>query len=289
MKTVVALLLQAVVVRSSSLLRLGQASAQGPACKQNCGGRGVCTAEGTCRCLPGYSGDACQSFCPNECSRQGLCIEGSCLCFAGFKGADCSAKSCCNGRGSCEVPGTCICNPGWGGTECKEQLTCPDPTCSGQGTCSGGKCICNEGFTGDKCQSFGQSCTPACGATGKCDRASKTCVCDAGYTGADCNTKILTCPKNCNNKGLCLNGVCMCGAGWSGEDCSRRFFTKSTGKLNGLSVPDVLPTASGVNPIEQMEKDLGPEPVMDLNGRLVPAKPAPAAAAAAAPAPAAAR
>lgn len=55
------------------------------------------------RCDAGYSGPACEAFCPNSCSGQGRCIEGGCLCFAGFAGTDCSVQQCCNGHGTCEV------------------------------------------------------------------------------------------------------------------------------------------------------------------------------------------
>merc|ERR1712072_1607927 len=71
-------------------------------CPDGCSGRGQCTKEGKCACFTGYSGEACQQYCPNECSHNGDCVEGGCLCFAGFLGVDCSIRGCCSGHGTCD-------------------------------------------------------------------------------------------------------------------------------------------------------------------------------------------
>lgn len=189
-----------------------------PTCPDNCNSRGSCTITGTCVCKAGYSGGACETFCPNECSQQGQCIDGACLCFAGFLGADCSVKSCCSGHGTCDQPGTCVCQPGWGGEDCSVSLVCPDPTCSGHGTCERGRCVCKDGFLGLSCE---QPTCPNCGAHGSCHEETGECICEEGFFGRDCSTQLLTCVNDCSGHGLCLNGQCMCGNGWSGSDCSR--------------------------------------------------------------------
>jgi len=193
-------------------------------CPSNCNGRGKCSSEGLCDCMAGYSGEACDTACPNECSHQGDCVEGACLCFNGFSGADCSTETCCHGHGSCEDPDTCVCDPGWGGDECGEKLICEDPDCSGHGTCKNGVCVCKPGFLGANCSVPEGGCDPACGENGMCNPETKACVCAAGYTGVTCAVQVQTCPNYCSNKGLCLNGKCMCGAGWAGDDCSQPYF-----------------------------------------------------------------
>jgi len=198
------------------------------ACPQDCSNRGICTKDGQCRCMAGYSGSACQSYCPNECSHQGDCVEGACLCYAGFLGVDCSINSCCSGHGSCDDPAACVCWPGWGGADCSVRLLCADPSCSGHGTCSEGNCLCKPGFTGATCAATAGGCNPPCGANGMCNPRTKKCDCTAGFTGPACTSALLACPGHCSNKGLCMNGRCMCGEGWMGVDCSQRYFVPGT-------------------------------------------------------------
>lgn len=257
---------------TASLHELGGAS-----CPENCNNRGICTSAGNCRCMAGYSGEACEAFCPNECSGQGRCIEGGCLCFAGFTGVDCSQQGCCSGHGSCDVPGTCECDIGWGGPECSIELKCPDPTCSSHGKCVQGTCDCEAGWAGPRCAAPTGGCIPQCGEQGKCNIETKKCECEDGYTGDDCTVKIQTCPNNCNFKGLCLHGFCMCGAGWSGEDCGRRYFAPGslatmTGKSpaddekpGGLSGSDFAIDASGRRADVALDEDMGSEPQIGLD------------------------
>lgn len=207
-----------------------------PHCPYRCHDRGTCQEDGTCQCYAGYSGVACETHCPNECSKQGSCLAGACLCFAGFAGVDCSVSSCCSGHGSCEDLEQCVCDAGWGGENCEVHLACADPSCSGHGDCLEGRCQCHAGFTGTTCALPGGGCSPLCGSHGICDAANHRCVCEEGFTGPGCETQVQTCPNHCSNRGLCFNGQCMCGAGWTGDDCTRRLF------IPGSSAADLLPT-----------------------------------------------
>lgn len=201
-------------------------------CPDNCNNRGTCSRLGECQCFAGYSGSACQSFCPNECSHQGACVESACLCFAGFLGIDCSIRGCCNGHGSCDNLGTCTCDAGYSGDDCATKLVCADPRCSGHGSCMNGMCKCSIGFSGPSCAVETGGCMPACGMNGACNPATKKCECATGFAGPMCTINLQTCPNHCNNKGLCMNGQCLCGTGWMGVDCGQRFFTPGQ-KLSG--------------------------------------------------------
>lgn len=74
------------------------------------------------------------------------------MCEYGWSGADCSLPLCCNGHGKCPIPGVCKCYKGWLGKECEIEKVCPDPDCSGHGTCFLGSCNCAFGWTGKACQ-----------------------------------------------------------------------------------------------------------------------------------------
>jgi len=147
-----------------------------PVCPENCQGNGKCNEDGSCSCYTGYSGVACQDFCPNLCSGQGQCSDGICLCLAGFAGADCSISVCCSGHGDCTVPETCVCQPGWVGDMCQLPMPCPDPTCSSHGQCLSGQCMCDPGWGGSTCENSPSECG-ACPPGGDCDRATGRCMC----------------------------------------------------------------------------------------------------------------
>jgi len=213
---------------------------QPPLCPGNCSNRGVCNDRGNCECLAGYSGQACQSYCPNECSHQGDCIEGACLCFAGFVGEDCSVSACCSGHGSCDEPDVCECEEGWGGQDCSLKMLCDDPSCSGHGSCDMGRCVCEVGYSGATCSLMAGGCNPPCTSHGMCNPDTKRCDCEQGFTGETCSAEVMTCPNHCSNKGLCFNGECMCGAGWGGADCSQRHFTP------GEAVGELLPPRNNI-------------------------------------------
>lgn len=149
-----------------------------PICPEDCNGFGKCNDNGMCRCFSGYSGVACENFCPNLCSGRGECTDGQCLCLAGWGGVDCSIKTCCSGHGQCPMPGTCVCDKGWMGEQCGIAMQCADPECSSHGKCEQGECDCDPGWTGDVCDGEPKECGH-CPAEGECDRAAGVCMCGA--------------------------------------------------------------------------------------------------------------
>mmetsp|Transcript_22644 Transcript_22644/g.40936 ORF Transcript_22644/g.40936 Transcript_22644/m.40936 type:complete len:808 (+) Transcript_22644:85-2508(+) len=123
-----------------------------PSCPEDCNERGRCEVDGTCSCIANYTGLACENHCPNSCSGRGECSGGMCVCDFGYGGVDCSQQLCCNGHGACPIPDVCHCYPGFIGAQCETEMQCPDPTCSGQGTCYLGVCRCAAGWEGVACQ-----------------------------------------------------------------------------------------------------------------------------------------
>jgi len=123
-----------------------------PSCPQDCNQRGRCEVDGSCSCIANYTGLACENNCPNSCGGRGECSGGMCVCDYGYGGVDCSAQLCCNGHGDCPIPDVCQCYPGFMGVQCEIEKQCPDPTCSGQGTCFLGQCRCAAGWEGVACQ-----------------------------------------------------------------------------------------------------------------------------------------
>jgi hypothetical protein len=131
-----------------------------------CSGRGLCDrVAGSCACVAGYTGDACQrTSCPNDCSGNGICQSEAyfigdvatatadasysysgfdansaygCKCDVGFRGADCSQRECPSGSDPMK---------GDGGADGMD--------CSGRGLCdyTKGACQCFKGFFGERCE-----------------------------------------------------------------------------------------------------------------------------------------
>lgn len=147
-----------------------------PRCPEDCNGQGRCNQDGTCTCMWGYSGIACQNFCPKACSGNGECANGVCICMSGYSGSDCSVRTCCSGHGECPLPDACQCHPGWQGDKCQIQMMCPDPTCNSRGACKFGRCECVGGWSGFACTVPPEECPP-CGPDGECDRITGLCMC----------------------------------------------------------------------------------------------------------------
>eukprot|EP00927_Polykrikos_kofoidii_P071042 TRINITY_DN67379_c0_g1_i1.p1 TRINITY_DN67379_c0_g1~~TRINITY_DN67379_c0_g1_i1.p1 ORF type:complete len:1140 (-),score=122.26 TRINITY_DN67379_c0_g1_i1:268-3687(-) len=161
---------------------LGDVIAQGrsiesPPCPEDCNGNGQCATGGVCICHSGFSGAACQDFCPRFCSGKGSCVKGRCLCLLGFIGDDCSVEVCCSGHGDCPMPEVCVCQPGWSGSQCHVPLSCPDPTCNFRGECKLGACHCSAGWSGPACTQPPHECGGPCPAGGECDRTAGLCMC----------------------------------------------------------------------------------------------------------------
>lgn len=140
----------------------------------SCSGKGRCDREtGTCECLPGYTGAACErTTCPNDCSGRGVCSsmkqiakavsENSALYYDSATFAAVRYSSAWDAQ---KMRG-CVCDVGSHGPDCS-MTECPstdDPlgglgaaqgkTCSGRGLCdtTTGSCNCFTGYKGAKCQ-----------------------------------------------------------------------------------------------------------------------------------------
>ena len=170
---------------------------------KSCSGdlRGTCSlidGSGTCGCLEGYAGIACEGYsgCPNGCSGHGTCGGGE---------EKISEKAC-------------MCDAGWVGAGCA--LECPvtslsGEVCDGKGTCSAldGKpiCTCEGAYVGDVCQF---SCDGSDSTTNDAAAAAANASSVCGGQG--------TCvvsekdPKD----GSAIGAACACLDGWGGATCT---------------------------------------------------------------------
>jgi len=213
----------------------------------------ACVHQGTCTCLPGYTGNTCDvlldpciaSPCPNN----SICISQpgekshTCDCLPGFIGDDCAKDPCfgvnCSGNGECvlnkESEPECNCTHDFVGSQCEESFDdCSGQNCSGHGKCEdklgGFVCHCNNGYSGATCEE--SVCTDVdCSGNGQClvtPGGTPQCMCNAAYTGSLCATRNLDCTvTNCSQTQVCelregedsYNYRCTCKPGYMGDDC----------------------------------------------------------------------
>ncbi|KFO21894.1 Delta and Notch-like epidermal growth factor-related receptor [Fukomys damarensis] len=200
----------------------------------------------TCLCLPGYTGELCQSkidYCVLDPCRNGAtCISSlsgfTCQCPEGYFGSACEEKvdpcasSPCQNNGTCYVDGvhfTCSCSPGFTGPTCADLVDfcalspCAHGTCRSVGTSY--KCLCDPGYHGLYCEEEYNEClsTPCLNAATCRDLVNGyECVCLADYKGIHCELYKDPCANvSCLNGGACdsesLNGTCVCAPGFTGK------------------------------------------------------------------------
>lgn len=232
--------------------------------------------------------------CPdNRCKNFGRCTNATCICLPGFTGdlcetdiLECDSDPCDHGR--CIEPiapnlYTCECEHGYTGTHCNESTTSDNPTrlcpdcyynktcyiepvgadrspgcpenmfgshcnvmCTEQDSCGGGHFVCDPD-TGDKMCKGGwgsHNCTVRavskacdsecpnvrCKNDGICFNG--TCCCQPKYTGKYCEQEILHCETTrCQNSGTCINSpngyTCHCPTGYTGTNCDYLISTHS--------------------------------------------------------------
>ncbi|XP_021582786.2 delta and Notch-like epidermal growth factor-related receptor [Ictidomys tridecemlineatus] len=202
----------------------------------------------TCLCLPGYTGELCQSqidYCILDPCRNGAtCVSSlngfTCQCPEGYFGSACEEKvdpcasSPCQNNGTCYADGvhfTCSCSPGFTGSTCAQLVDfcalspCAHGTCRSVGTSY--KCLCDPGYHGLYCEEEYNECLSApCLNTATCRDLVNgyECVCLAEYKGTHCELYKDPCANvSCLNGGTCdtegLNGTCVCAPGFTGEEC----------------------------------------------------------------------
>lgn len=227
-------------------------------CSKNCTGRGECTKQGVCECMPDWLGISCEKpACPYACHGNGHCNNGVCKCDDMWAGEACEQRAywCpkdCSNHGKCEKSAngshSCTCDllpktkpaalqgsksktamfegQHWAGEAC-EKLSCPlghnnGLECSGKGVCVGGKCECEEMFGGSSCQL--SVCKDSCNYNGKCIRVNgdAVCKCEDGFTGASCAEKACHGHGICSDNGVCNEEtkVCECHDGYTGKGCN---------------------------------------------------------------------
>lgn len=214
--------------------------------------------EGSCLCLPGYSGVTCeienswQCFGidkndPIVCNGHGTCSAiDTCDCYETYSGIECENWFCwgvsndddenvCYGHGTCLSTDNCECEPNYTSVECDiwscwEVPKYENDVCSGNGVCEDyNNCVCDPGYLGEQCENwecFGidQSDPTVCNEHGTCDKPND-CVCTGGYYGSNCDDwgcygydKDI--PTVCSSHGICVSlSNCVCDEGYSGYMC----------------------------------------------------------------------
>ncbi|XP_042676821.1 delta and Notch-like epidermal growth factor-related receptor [Centrocercus urophasianus] len=188
----------------------------------------------TCSCLPGYTGELCQSEIDH-------CIQQPCQ-----NGGTCSSN----------IHGfTCQCPEGFLGISCEEKVDpCASNPCQNNGTCYADRlvysCSCSSGFTGPTCAQLIDFCALNPCAHGICRSVgtSYKCLCSPGLyqtklvfcffffclliQGEECEIDINDCDSNpCHHAGTCIDQpggyTCHCPHGWVGANCEIHLQWKS--------------------------------------------------------------
>ncbi|KAL8277969.1 hypothetical protein RQP46_009601 [Phenoliferia psychrophenolica] len=218
---------------------------QSSSCSTPCASGGVCMANSTCACQPGFTGATCNacstgffgktcSACPAGCTTCDDGITGSGVCLDSAKNSTTAAVcNCINGvcAGS-SSSSTCACNAGWAaaanGTQCAacatgyfasasgDCLAC-DPSCA---TCSGttGTCLTCQGALAPSSTDATKCVTSSTALTNgtfvKC--AARTFFNSATSTCVDCNPLCDSCFATgtsgclaCRSPLVLLNGQCV--------------------------------------------------------------------------------
>ncbi|CAG5134783.1 unnamed protein product [Candidula unifasciata] len=242
-------------------------------------------------CMFGWMGALCdqpdpstkhKEPCPNSvCRNSATCLNGTCCCLPGYTGSlchieilECESNPCLNG-GVCsdEINAyTCDCRPGFSGLNCEEVVVdnssevsttaIPDPSrdpcssapCQNGGMClqngtSEFMCLCSGRYYGKICENYvsqfpsnfncalgfyGGNCSvicledDSCGGHFFCDPNTGAKICRSGWSGDFCNQRAVAhsldpqCPivgAGCLNGGSCFNQRCCCRAPYTGLLC----------------------------------------------------------------------
>jgi hypothetical protein len=179
-------------------------------------GGGVCVAQDTCACSPGWSGPQCTACtvdaCTAACSGHGVFSQllDTCICDPGFVGSACNSTDCrsvsggCANDGECSVTtGLCTCGHSWAGDLCRTPSTCGNFAIQ-QGDSENAVCV-------------------DCPAGGFADVGANKCTCVAtSRLGADCRpyASANQCPFDCTAQQRCVFtfGACMCQVAYAVAD-----------------------------------------------------------------------
>ena len=184
---------------------------------------GTCQYDGTCECVEGWYGAACDKMC--DCFRHvavknALELQNQ-IEDVLLESVDSQSGIPIQPHGTCQRDGSCACYPDpdgtrWTGVDCFTKCK----PCN-QGTCQfNGDCECDPGWTGEDCSvpRFVQ-CLPCNFDHGTC-LADGTCKCDVMWTGFDCSVRCSPCVH-----GDCrMDGSCHCRPGWTLPDCSKKIW-----------------------------------------------------------------